>query len=86
MMHKRLAERRIEIEDNMYKSHIGNMEVPPDCELIYNSDYEDMKSPQDLLLEAIKRYHEELEEWPLDPQVLDLPDVNFEEIRKQLKM
>lgn len=79
---KRIHKRELELEQEVIRKYCGNMNVPLDKEIVLDSDFDSMKSAEDVLKEAMDEYQESLVPF----SKLDLPKEDIEEIISRLKI
>ena len=81
-MKKRIRERTEELEQEVFDKYCGGIEVPPADDIVDDTAFDNMKTAQTILEEAIDDYHQ----WILPRPKIDLPDINIEEMITQFKM
>lgn len=81
-MKKRIRVRTEEVEQAVFKKYCDGIEVPPDDDIVDDTVFDNMKTSQNVLEEAINDYHQ----WIAPRPKVDPPDINIEEIIAQFQM
>lgn len=81
-MKKRIRVRTEEVKQAVFKKYCDGIEVPLDDDIVDDTVFNNMKTSQTVLEEAIDDYHQ----WILPRAKIDLPDINIEEIIAQFQM
>ena len=81
-MKKRIIARREEVEQAVFKKYCNGIEVPPDDSIVDDTVFENMKSSQVVLEEAIDDYNQ----WILPRFKINLPDIDVDKIMEEFKM
>lgn len=81
-MKKRIYKRQEEIQQEVFDKYCKDVYVPPEEDIVFDSDFENMKSSKEILEEAIKDYQESLIPFPK----LELPDIDIDAVIAQFKM
>lgn len=81
-MKKRIRVRTEEVEQVVFEKYCNGIEVPPDDDIVDDTAFDNMKTSQTVLEEAIDDYHQ----WIVPRPKIHLPDINIEEIIAQFQM
>ena len=81
-MSKRISQRKEEIEQQVFKEYCEGINVPPERDIVEDSDFDNMKSSEEVLKEAIEDYKGSLVAFPK----LELPDIDIDKIINKFKM
>ena len=81
-MKKRIRVRTEEVEQAVFEKYWNGIEVPPDDDIVDDTAFDNMKSSQTVLKEAIADYHQ----WILVRPEIELPDIDIEEAIAHFKI
>ncbi|MBN1035094.1 hypothetical protein DWC20_05955 [Clostridium botulinum] len=81
---QRISKRRVKVEQETFRKYLGDIDVPEESEIKRDSDFDDLMESEELLKQAIEDYKQSTV--PVSFPLEDLPDINFDELRKEMKM
>ena len=81
-MKKRIQMQTEAVKGAVFEKYCDGIEVPPDDNIVDDTAFDNMKTSQTVLEEAIDDYNQ----WIIPKHKIDLPNINIEEIMAQFKM
>lgn len=81
---QRISKRYVEVEQEAFRKYLGDTEVPEESEIKRDSDFDNLMESEELLKRAIEDYKQSTV--PVFFPLEDLPDIDFDELRKEMKM
>lgn len=81
-MKKRISKRRDELEKMVFDEYCKGIEIPPEEDVVSEKDFDNMRSAEDILREAVVAYAQ----WIAPRPKQEMPDINIDEVMERFKM